>query len=74
MTAHKDYQEELLLKRMNSGVKYTKLGSKFYCDRHSPYGDKINTNQMQAIRRLIEKNVVEFVGNTLKFKDEHKTT
>lgn len=55
-----------VITQIKSGIKFTKLGYKYYTNASSLYGDKVSEGNRLAINQLLEEGVVEFVGNTLK--------
>ena len=55
-----------VVRQIKDGIKFTKLGQKYYTNANSLYGDKVSDGNRLAINQLLEEGVVEFVGNTLK--------
>lgn len=57
--------ERSIMENVEKGVKYTKLGNKYYSDEHFPYGQRVNRQVTNAINRLKEKKLIDFVGGRL---------
>jgi hypothetical protein len=55
-----------VITQIKSGIKFTKLGHKYYTNANSLYGDKVSDGNRLAINQLLEEGIVEFVGNTLR--------
>lgn len=55
-----------VVRQIRSGVRFTKLGEKYYTNAKSPYGDKVSEGNRLAINQLLQEGVVKFEGDTLK--------